>query len=203
MNIQCDGLSAPEALTRLLEYDDVKRVLDVGSGSGGHARIMREAGKSVETVSILPPADFVGDYNLMEMPGVWDAIWASHVLEHQENPGIFLQRCFEDLRLGGVLAVTVPPAKANIVGGHVSLWNSGLLLYHLILAGFDCAKARVSSCYPSVQGGVPYNLSVIVRKVPAEIPPLACDIGDIERLAHFFPLPVAQGFNGNLAAINW
>lgn len=199
-----EGLCGCEALDRLLHYEDVKRVLDVGSGSGAHARVMREAGRKVDTVSIVPPATFVGDYTTMLIPGEhWDAIWASHVLEHQANPGIFLHRCFADLRPNGILAVTVPPAKGSIVGGHVSLWNTGLLLYHLILAGFDCANARVSGCYPTLQGGVPYNLSVIVRKVPAVLPPLACDIGDIERLAKFFPLPVTQGFNGNLAPINW
>jgi SAM-dependent methyltransferase len=194
-----------EPLVRLMEYDDVKRVLDIGSGAGTQARILRESGREVTTVSIIPPADFVGDYLSLMIPGdPWDAIWASHVLEHQPNPGLFLRHCHKDLRDGGVLVITVPPAKHNIVGGHLSLWNAGLLLYHLIVAGFDCRAARVSGCYVGGHDdGVPYNLSVIVRKVNAVLPPLVCDNGDIERLAQFFPLPARQDFDGRLAPINW
>jgi SAM-dependent methyltransferase len=192
-----------EALDRLLAYADVRRVLDIGSGAGDQAAILRTAGREVTTVSMMPPADFVGDYIALELPGAFDAIWASHVLEHQPNPGLFLRRCFDDLRIGGVLAVTVPPPKHEIVGGHLSLWNAGLLLYHLVVAGFDCRNARVSGCYANGPAYVPYNLSVIVRKVPAALPPLACDAGDIERLAEFFPLPVRQGFDGRLAPIDW
>lgn len=196
-------LRGSEALARLLEYPEVERILDIGSGDGRHAAAMKAAGKIVTTVSMEAPADHVGDYLALEIPGHFDAVWASHVLEHQPNPGAFLRRCNDHLRPGGVLAVTVPPPKNEIVGGHVSLWNSGLLIYHLILAGFDCRAARVSGCYPDGPGYAPYNLSVIVCKRPAELPALACDKGDIERLARFFPLPVRHGFDGRLPPINW
>lgn len=203
-----DILRGSEALARLLnhEYADVHRVLDVGSGDGRHARFMQAAGREVTTISMSPPADVIGDYaSDLLVPGVpYDAIWASHVLEHQQNVGEFLRRCYRDLRDGGVLAITVPPPKPNIVGGHLSLWNQGLLLYHLILAGFDCRDARVSAPYADVEGGQPYNLSVIVRKVPATLPPLLWDKGDIERLADFFPMPVVHGFDGRLEqSVNW
>jgi hypothetical protein len=111
------------------------------------------------------------------------------------NPGEFLTKCFDDLRDDGVLAVTVPPAKHEIVGGHLTLWNEGLLIYNLILAGFDCSEARV--------GVYGYNLSVIVRKRKTDAPRLSMDHGDIERLARYFPLPVAQGFDGRIGNLNW
>jgi SAM-dependent methyltransferase len=193
-----------EALIRLLACRDVRRVLDVGSGIGDHARIMRSAGRQVVTVSLDPPADHVCDYvGNREIGGGFDAIWASHVLEHQPNVGAFLQQCFRDLRDDGVLAVTVPPAKPEIVGGHLTTWNAGLLLYNMILAGFDCREARVSGCYSSGPGYPPYNISVIVRKRQANLPKLRFDQGDIERLARFFPCPVHQGFDGNLDGIGW
>jgi SAM-dependent methyltransferase len=194
-----------QALARLLEYDDVLRVIDIGCGAGQQAEIMRQSGREVTTVALIAPADHVGDYLKSLIPGEpWDAIWASHVLEHQPNPGAFLSRCFQDLRADGVLAVTVPPPKHEIVGGHLSLWNTGLLVYHLIVAGFDCRQARVSEPYENGDGYDKYNISVIVRKrraVPSR--PLVYDAGDIETLAEFFPLPVTHGFDGRLPAINW
>lgn len=190
-------------MARLLSYPDVVNVLDIGSGDGSHARYMRDHGKNVIAVSLEPPADWVGDYLTGECLKKFDAIWACHVLEHQPNPGLFLKKCFSDLKDGGVLAITVPPAKHNIVGGHVTLWNAGLLLYNMILAGFDCREARVSRNYPAVEGGTPYNISVIVKKREAVLPTLRMDTGDIEALAKFFPFPAEHGFNGSLPAINW
>jgi SAM-dependent methyltransferase len=187
-----------QALVRLLvDYPDVATVLDIGSGTGAHATLMRAAGKHVTTVSLRQPADIVGNYLEQDWPQPFDAIWASAVLEHQPDPGLFLRRCRQNLRAGGVLAVTVPPSKNAIVGGHLTLWNSGLLLYQMIVAGFDCRAARVSGLYDS------YSLSVIVRNEAADLPPLAYDTGDIEALARFFPLPVVHGFDGRLPAVRW
>jgi SAM-dependent methyltransferase len=174
---------------------DVSTVLDVGAGEGEHARIMRAAGRIVVTVSLCAPADHVGDFLAWDSSQRFDAIWACHVLEHQVNPGLFLKACRERLKPGGVLAVTVPPAKHDIVGGHVTLWNAGLLLYHLILAGFDCRQARV--------GAYGYNISVLVRRSDIELPRLANDHGDIARLAKWFPVPVVEGFDGELPDVEW
>lgn len=157
---------------------------------------MRNFGKAVTTVSLQEPADHVGDFLEWEgQPGSFDAVWACHVLEHQPDVGAFLAACRRQLRDGGILAVTVPPPKHEIVGGHVTLWNAGLLLYNLILAGFDCRDATV--------GTYGYNISVIATKREIQLPTLAFDHGDIERLAGFFPVPVAEGFDGRLPDIGW
>ena len=185
---------ADEALERFKKIPDVLTVIDVGSGDSEHAGILRAAGKSVTTVALEAPADVIGDYVKTKL-GTVDGIWASHVLEHVPNVGVFLAKCFKDLREGGVLAVTVPVPNGNVYGGHVSDWNAGLLLYRLILAGFDCRHAMV--------GTYDCNISVIVRKVPAALPALAMDKGDIERLAEFFPFAATQGFTGKLSDIDW
>ena len=192
-----------EALDRVLLYTDISTVLDVGSGIGEHADEMRRYGYKVTTINLLPPANYVGDFINYSGNKV-DCIWASHVCEHQTNVGLFLKKCFNQLRDDGLLAITVPPAKHNIVGGHVTLFNQGLLLYNLILAGFDCRKARVSNNYISGLS-FPYNLSVLVRKKKAILPSnLNMDSGDITKLAEFFPMPVNEGFNGYFEfAINW
>lgn len=185
------GLEAFEFLARF-SFDTV---LDIGSGAGLHAAAFRAKGKSVTTISLRPPADVIGDYLETPVEPV-DCIWACHVLEHQPNPGLFLRKCFADLKDGGILAVTVPPMKPEIVGGHVSVWNAGLLLYHLVIAGFDCSRASVKSCG--------YNISVVVRKVGrTALPALAMDAGDIERLSHLFPFPARHGFDGNILEVNW
>ena len=185
-----------EALERFIKYDDVKTVLDIGSGAGRHARYMLEAGKEVTTLSLIPPADVLSDYLSYQAPQPFEGIWASHVLEHQPNVNLFLRKCFADLKPNGVLAVSVPPLKHGIVGGHLTLWSPGLLLYNLIIAGFDCAHARV--------GSYDYDISVIVRKAPADLPDnLHFDRGDIEKLGQFFPVPVVAGFDGRLPDIRW
>ena len=189
-------LRGGQALSCLLRSSGIRTVLDVGSGVGAHAEVMRNHGLKVTTISMIEPADHVGDFlEFNGKPESFDAIWACHVLEHQPNPGLFLAKCHEQLRPGGLLAVTVPPAKHNIVGGHVTLWNAGLLLYNLILAGFDCSNAKV--------GSYGYNISVIVEKSDIELPKLMCDSGDVIRLAHFFPVYVNEGFNGELPDIKW
>lgn len=184
---------AEQALERFIdEKPRPQYVLDIGSGTGEHAKVMHDAGIEVTTCDINGKADISADFNIVNLNYTdgFDGIWASHVLEHQPNPGHFLEKCLNLLMNDGLFAVTVPPRKDEIVGGHVTLWNQGLLLYNLVLAGFDCRKARVSPLYEG------YNISVLVRKVRRPQVPLRMDAGDIEALAEYFPFPVEQGFNG-------
>lgn len=190
-----EGIRGNQALAHLLAVPGLQTVLDVGSGDGAHAQIMRAAGLKVTTVSLAAGADHIVDFMAWDVPAVYDAIWASHVLEHQVDPGAFLRKCRAALRPGGTLAVTVPPLKHSIVGGHVTLWNAGLLLYQLVLAGFDCRSAKV--------GTYGYNISVLVANEPAALPELSRDAGDVMRLAQFFPMPVGEGFDGRLENIGW
>lgn len=171
---------------------DFHSVLDVGS-SEDHANIFRYADKEVITLNLYH-ADIIGDYCITDVPQV-DCIWASHVLEHCPSPGLFLQKCLYDLKNNGILAITVPPMKNEVVGGHLTLWNAGTLLYNMIIAGFDCSQASVKT--------YGYNISVIVRKKLAKLPKLNMDFGDIEKLARFFPFPAEHGFDGRISEVNW
>ena len=177
----------------------LKKVLDIGCGPyQTHARCIREAGIKVDTVDIKYPATFRLDYNQLALATVYDGIWCSHILEHQHNAQQFLRKVHSDLKEGGVLAITVPPVKSQIVGGHVSLWNSGLLLYNLVLAGFDTSNASVK------QYG--YNNSVVLVKKTIQIGQL-CHCGeDFKQLRLFFPdLPswTDKGFCGEISNWNW
>jgi len=196
-------LMAAEALDKLLAEFEFQTVLDVGCGRGRHLARFRAAGKQATGIDIVGFSEgvIVADYLRHEFERPFDCLWLSHVLEHQLNVNFFLRKAFADLREGGVLAVTVPPLKHPIVGGHVTLWNAGLVLYNLVLAGFDCRQARLK------QYG--YNISVITPKIPAAIPygELHYDDGDIDLLAPFFPqhprLPIRQGFCGDIRQLCW
>jgi SAM-dependent methyltransferase len=188
-----------QALALLLREGGFVTVLDVGCGAGAQARVLCSHGKLVTTLSFERYGDFepnfVGDFFDFPTDRRFDLVWCSHALEHQPNTRLFLQRLASFVKPGGLLAITVPPGRPHIVGGHLSVWNAGLLLYNLVTAGIDCRMARVRS--------YGYNVSVIVRPRPALLPPLRHDEGDIERLAHFFPLPVWQGFDGRIDSLHW
>lgn len=184
-------MRADLAIRRLLKCD-FRSVLDIGSG-GDHADLFRLHRKQVTTINLYE-ADIVGDYLETDLDP-FDCIWASHVLEHQPDPNRFLKKCFQGLKAFGLFAVTVPPMKDEVVGGHVNSYNAGTLLYGLILAGFDCSQARVKT--------YGYNISVIVRKRSFVMPELKMDTGDIETLSEYFPCHVENGFDGRIEELNW
>jgi SAM-dependent methyltransferase len=185
--------------------DKVKKVLDVGSGEGLHAKQFREHNKEVVTLDASEhwgKPDILGSLEQslgrVHSKGPYDLVWCSHVLEHQRNVGRFLECLHLVMREGDILAITVPPPKHEIVGGHVSIWNTGLLLYNLVLAGFDCSKA---SC--KAYG---YNISVVLeKKTITDLQKLGLhmDSGDIEKLSRYFPLEAKQGFRGDIVRLQW
>jgi 2-polyprenyl-3-methyl-5-hydroxy-6-metoxy-1,4-benzoquinol methylase len=196
------------ALSHLLTFRDVQTILDVGSGGGEQALRMAKAGRQVQCVDygtsvyvqnspVINEADShpniqktICDFMEFSSEEQYDLVWCSHVLEHQVNANLFLKKCLSHTKNEGWLAVTVPPLKHQIVGGHVSLWNAGLLLYQLVHAGNDCSSAIIMN--------YDYNVSVIVRKAPIALPALDWDSGDIDRLAKFFPPECHEGFDGRM-----
>ena len=194
------------ALEALLDHCDFQTVLDVGSGAGTHADILEASGKQVTAIDFgvsvyfqkktSSRTDIIADYYSYDFSAPFDCIWASHVLEHQPNPNEFLRKVHRDVKEGGWVAISVPPLKHSIVGGHLSLWNAGLLLYHLIFAGFDCHDASIRT--------YGYNVSVIVKKKTIQqLPELHYDNGDIDRLAVHFPPGLSEGFDGQIRLRNW
>ena len=184
-----------QAFEKLLAEYEFSTVLDIGSGGGQHAAAFRAAGKTVMTVSLGGGADFVGRYEDTQLPHKFDCLWCCHVLEHQPNVNQFLRKMHDDLKPGGILAITVPPLKHSIVGGHLTLWNAGLLLYNLAAAGFNCRDARVKSAG--------YDVSVIVRHESFAVPRMRCDAGDIDTLAPYLPRGCGERFDGRIEELNW
>lgn len=178
-------------------------VLDIGSGAGEQAEALRRHGKTVteldygESPSFLGREDggavVIGDFLETRFETPFDCVIASHVLEHQLNVNAFLKKVHESVREGGIVAISVPPLKHQIVGGHVTLWNAGLVLYNLVLAGFDCREPWIR------QYG--YNISVVVRKRSIQPQGLVFDNGDIDRIAPFLPEGFGEGFNGDIRSL--
>ncbi|MEV3817576.1 class I SAM-dependent methyltransferase [Aeromonas salmonicida] len=198
--------TAGQAIQKLLDDYEFKSVLDLGAGEGLHSKIFSEYGKKVTAVDFggsiyakraTPDFEVIrGGFIDLSFDTVFDCIWCSHVLEHQLNVNQFLRKINSDLVEGGVLAITVPPMKNEIVGGHVSLWNAGLLVYNLVMAGFDCRQAAILR--------YSYNISCIVEKKSFILPKdLSYDYGDIEKLSCFFPSGLTEGFNGDIYELNW
>lgn len=169
-------------------------IADVGGGDGAAARYLEGYGHRVVEFDYARSGVRFED---SEFNFHVDALYCSHMLEHCRNPGLMLDRFREIVIAGGYICILVPPAKHNIVGGHLTLWNAGLLLYNLVRAHIDCSTARVR-CFG-------YNVAVVCRNDTADFDDdaLAEDNGDIEALARFFPFPVAQGFDGRVALHNW
>lgn len=173
-------------------------VIDIGCGMGTYSDMFEASGKKVTPIDAIDNYNhsniILGNYQNIDLQK-HDCIWAAHVLEHQPNPNLFLEKVHGDLNDNGVFAVTVPPLKHQIVGGHVTLWNAGLLLYQLVLAGFDCSQAAVKS--------YDYNISVIVKKSSIKLPKLNFGWGDINKLKDFLPPFAKDGFNGQIQQYNW
>lgn len=189
---------AEEAIQQLLKHYKFETVLDIGCGHCNHTNTFLEAGKTVTSTDLFQFTDIPvvqGDYaNLKFEPH--DITWVSHVLEHQLNVNLFLRKVRKETKVGGYICVTVPPLKHQIVGGHVTLWNAGLLLYNLVLAGFNCRDAAVKT--------YGYNITVIARAEKFDLPAnLHYDQGDIEKLKPWLPEFARQGFNGQIQELNW
>lgn len=210
------GLTSGHALQKLLDDYEFQTVLDVGAGGLSHSKIFATYGKKVTAIdfgksiyyrkseyhNLQNIKKIFCDFNSLKLDEQFDLLWLSHVLEHQLNVGEFLDQVVKLTKDNGIIAITVPPLKHQIVGGHVSLWNAGLILYRLVLAGVDCKNASILS--------YGYNISVIVRKKAIFFKDLDFDAGDIRRLKQYFPTnlnfatnELDDPFDGNIKELNW
>lgn len=197
---------AGESMEKLITDFSFDTILDIGSGEGKHSDMLESKGKKVTSIDFGKSIYFekrtdnhtciFGDYYDYNFEEQFDAIWASHVLEHQPNPNLFLKKIHKDLKEGGVLSITVPPLKHDIVGGHVTVWNAGLLMYQLVIAGFDCRDIAIKA--------YGYNIGILLKKKSIlNYPDLSYDSGDIMKLSEFFPLNITEPFNGDIKELNW
>lgn len=176
-------------------------ILDIGAGkTHPHTSWFISQTHHVETCDFYKWATYYGDFNQVQIESNrFDCVWASHVLEHQLNVNMFLKKCHRVLKKDGIIAVTVPPRTTYTAGGHVTQWNPGMLIYNLVLAGFDCSNAHIK------QYG--YNQSVIAYKGSFELPSLNYDTGDLGKLNKWLPKGLKYekygNFEGDIQEHNW
>ena len=218
------SMRAKWAIVTLIEKFEFQNVLDIGCGPQKHTKVFEGFGKKVDTLdgcaqynpkllgNFIDIADTIPDES-------YDCIWFSHVLEHEVNVGRFLSLVKTKLKNQGVLAITVPPLKHQIVGGHVNLYNLGLLIRVLVAAGFDCSQG-IGHTYD-------YDVSFIVKKTDIKWSKdiiekldlsnsfvdnngtLISNGGDLYKIKKFFPpLPwqphgTDESYNGNLSKVGF
>ena len=186
---------------------DFKTVLDVGTGEGKQERYFSSNGKIVTTCDLGiengPHCDITKhtyDYNCnfldLKAKEKFDFVFSSHVLEHQRNPGLFIDKLISCTKEGGYICTLVPIRKPFIVGGHCTTWNGGMLIYHFVMAGIDC-----SECY-LVQKDYEICLVIKNKKFNVEEIDLCYDRGDIDKLMKYFPFDVPEPFNGDIMYLN-
>ena len=182
-----------------------ERVIDIGGGPGRHSLYFAEHGYKVTYNDFFIPKiehenlEIVkGNFMEIDFFG-YDIAFISHVLEHQQNINRFLRKVSKTVKENGLIAIIVPTKKDQIVSGHFTLWNAGLVLYNLVMAEIDCSVSAV------LQEG--YNISVIVRNRKFKLPEdLKYDYGDLERLKDHFPRELewnGDSFEGQLTELNW
>jgi SAM-dependent methyltransferase len=205
----CTGIENIEIIKAVtaLDFDSV---LDIGSYKGGASVAFALMGKKVISITrgswwlnkLRPVYErhaietHDSSFETFQYDQLFDAIWASHVLEHTRNPGLFLDRCYDSLRPGGILIAIVPPFKHQVVPGHITPgWNLGILMYNLLEAGFDIKNGHFI-----VHG---YNICAVVKK-PLESHPKGRDWFAKENL-DVWPLSCEpnRGFDGSIESINW
>lgn len=204
------------AAQKLLDDFEFNTVLDIGAGALEQSILFSKHGKQVTAIDFgvsvyykefktedgASIRQILGDFNQIELDEQFDCVWASHILEHQPDVDVFLKKLVSLTKENGLIAITVPAFDHVIVGGHMSLWNAGLILYRLVLLGVNCAQAHILS-YGD-------NISVIVQKQTIHPTDIEYDCGDLRRIKNFLPQgmiyysnPRDEPYNGNIEQLNW
>lgn len=208
VSLQKDGVEveyflldqAYEAVAAAAALPGVKTAIDVGAGEGTQARILRHVGIEVTTLDPVFPSDVNADVFDPEVGelGPYDLVFTSHVIEHQRNVGLFVDRLIQLCKPGGWLVITAPPEiTPAFLLAHPFQFTAGSIMYHLVMAGVDCRNARALT--------YAYNVSVIVQNNPNGLPKQSwAHEGECER---FFPEPLRR-FSptqiwGPIRELNW
>ena len=123
-----------------------KTCLDIGSGEGVHTSILRHTGLEVFQVDkYSTTSEYKVDFIEHKFDRKFDVVFCSHVIEHQRNVGLFLDKIFDILSDDGVLIISAPKEDHNLIEGHLNSFIFPLFLQQMIHAGFDCKDGKFLS----------------------------------------------------------
>ena len=133
--------------------------LEIGPGAGKYRFSPRIRGDDVIYLDISLPGNSSSNWvraDAQHLPfknGVFEEVVASHVIEHLENPALFLKECYRVLKKEGVLRLWCPNVFSKNMyrdNSHVFKANPYSLKKLLVKAGFeahfDCPA--VGSLFP-------------------------------------------------------
>lgn len=202
------------ALDELLLFPGWNTALDVGAGKCIQSEYLKSKGKQVYTcdMNISGGAncktdefsyDYVGNFLDINFDKSFDCTYAIHVLEHQKNVGLFVDKLKLITKPSGLICFVIPIRKPFIVSGHLSIWNAGLLLYNLVSSGIDCRDCKILQ--------YDYNICLIVKNNSFDVSELNLhhDVGDLKKLSEFFPKELREKcnrddwFDGDIFNLNW
>tara|TARA_B100001989_G_scaffold37351_1_gene22419 strand:+ start:30220 stop:30942 length:723 start_codon:yes stop_codon:yes gene_type:complete len=184
---------------------DINNVLDVGSGGGEHAKMFLNNGLDVVCVdygtSVYYQESNTEGLNIIyeniinfESEKKFDLIWASHVIEHQQNVGLFINKLIDLCADNGYLCITIPDPHRHLWGGHLTIWSPGLLAYNIALCGCDLSNAVF------IRGTLETSILFQLKKI--DLPKnLSFDSGDIKKLEHLLPSSLTE--NSDPWKIDW
>jgi SAM-dependent methyltransferase len=178
-----------------------KTLLDIGAGDGTHTEFFASAGIQATWLDLgtsvyavaqekkNPDIHYIeGDFLSLNIVEKYECSWASHVLEHQANVGLFIRKLREVTVDNGWICITVPNPHQKLWGGHVTLWSPGLLAYNIVLTGVSLKSA--------VWINGTNEFSVVFRNQSCSLPSdLTLDSGDLEKLQELLPDELARDWN--------
>lgn len=179
-----------DCINYLTKNYSFNNLIDVGCGYAPYKELFGNITYTGIDILVNDGDNFICDnFNHHDFEGQkYECVFTSHCIEHQSNLETFLRNIKSIIEDNGVLCILWPPPKDNVVGGHVNMFNPGMLLYNLTRIGIDCSKTRC--IYSGYTYGIVGNISLV-----DEID-LIYDTGDIELLSHLFPFNAKHAFHG-------
>jgi SAM-dependent methyltransferase len=186
---QQTGLQRLQEQVRWLDSlpGDIQTILDIGCGAGHHSKYFKDRGMKPTGLDLFPDAFLYRD----EIPFLncdykdladqsFDAVFASHVLEHCPNTFDTLMAWRRKITPAGYLIVIVPTYAPVFCNDHwVTGWNIGQLAAMLVAAGFDCSQSVFVQTGIHVCGyGRKREFSPTRMNVPATLPYLPKGLRD-------------------------
>lgn len=179
-----------EKLLAMVLKNDPCSVIDVGTGCGISSMVFLHRGFTVTGISLTGglPDNLRNERYTHIQENLFtadiaqaDIVWASMIIEHMPNVGLFLERCKELTKPGGLLCIIAPSDPTDLlVDGHLNFWTPAHLLLNMVHAGLDCSEAKYYT-----KGR---DIGLMVRRKDRPHIELNYDGGDFKLLQPYLPV---------------